>query len=94
MRVAELIDAGFSDLDLDLALFAIRAYARRNFIAHGGTLDLYQSGDFAGLANRIDNDKKLLEDILPGEEKPMVGNWRKLITYFRSSHTRQTGDGE
>lgn len=94
VRVQEIIDAGFSDLDFDLALFAIRAYARRNFIAHGGTLDLDQSNDFAGLANHIDNDEKLLEDILPDEEKPMVGNWRRPLTYFRSSHIRQTGDGE
>ena len=94
VRVQEIIDAGFSDLDLDLALFAIRAYARRNFIAHGGIFDLYQSGDLAGVANRIDNDEKLLENVLPDEEMHMVGHWRRLLTYFRSSHIRQTGDGE
>ena len=96
MRVQEIIDAGFSDLDLDmdLALFAMRAYIRRNFIAHGGTLDLYQSGDFAGLASHIDNCEKLLEDILLDEEMPLIGHWRRLLSYFRSSHIRQTGDGK
>ena len=64
MRIQEIIDAGFSDLDLNLALFAMRAYIRRNFIAHGGTLDLYQVEDFAELASHIDNNEKLLEDIL------------------------------
>ena len=94
VRVQEIIDAGNgTDLDLDLALFAIRAYARRNFIAHAGTLDLVQSSDFAGLANHIDNDDKILEDILPDEEMPMVGYWRRLLTYFRSSHIRHTGNG-
>ena len=94
VRVQELIDVGFSDLDLDLALFAIRAYARRNFIAHGGIIDLYQSNDYAGLANHSDKDEKLLDDILPDEEKPMVGNWRRLLTSYRSLHIRQTGDGK
>lgn len=93
VRVQKIIKAGFTDLDMDLALFAIRSYARRNFIAHGGTLDLDQSNDFAGLANHIDYDEKTLEDVLPDEEKPMVGYWRRLLTYFRSSHIRQTGDG-
>ena len=93
VRVQEIIDAGFTDLDLDLALFAIRSYARRNFIAHGGVLDIDQSKNFAGLANRIDIDDKLLEDILPDEEMPMVGHWRRLLTFFRSTHIRQTGDG-
>ena len=93
VRVQKIIDAGFTDLDMDLALFAIRSYARRNFIAHGGTLDLDQSKDFAGLANHIDIGEKHLEDILPDEEMPMVGYWRRLLTYFRSTHIRQTGDG-
>ena len=93
VRVQKLIiNEGFTDLDMDLALFAIRSYARRNFIAHGGILDLDQSKDLAGLANRIDHDEKILEDILPDEEKPMVGYWRRLLTYFRSTHIRQTGD--
>ena len=93
VRFQKFIDAGFTDLDMDLALFAIRSYARRNFIAHGGTLDLDQSKDFAGLANHIDIGEKHLEDILPDEEMPMVVYWRRLLTYFRSSHIRQTGDG-
>lgn len=94
VRVQEIIDAGFTDLDLDLALFAIRSYARRNFIAHGGTFDLYQSKKFAGLADYIDSDEKLLEDVLPDEEMPMVGHWRRLLMFFRNSHIRQTGGGD
>ena len=93
VRVQHLIKEGHTILDRDLALFAVRSYARRNFVMHGETFDLYQSKGFAGLANYIENDEKLLEDILPDEEKPMVGNWRRLLKFFRDIHIRQTGDG-
>ncbi|KAM0798225.1 hypothetical protein BDR22DRAFT_823574 [Usnea florida] len=76
-----------------LFLFAIRSYARRNFVAHGEIFDLYQSKEFAGLANYLENDEKLLEDVLPDEEKPMAGNWRRLLTFFRDIRIRQTSDG-
>jgi len=94
VRVRELIDAGLTDLDCDLALFAIRSYARRNFIAHGRTYDLDQSEQLAGLASCVDSDDKLLVDILPDEEKPMVGKWRRVLAFYRSTHIRQNGDGE
>ena len=57
VQFQKILDLGFTDLDRDLALFAIRAYARRNFIAHEGMFDLDQSKDFAGLANYVDIDK-------------------------------------
>ena len=34
---------GWENVDLDLALFAAKAYARRNFIAHGKGVDLQKS---------------------------------------------------
>ena len=94
VRVQEIIDSGLTDLDIDLALFAIRSYARRNSIAHGEIFDLYQSKQFAGLADYIDNDEKLLEGLLPDEEKPMLDNWRRLLRFHRSKRIRQTGDGD
>ena len=62
------------ELDIDLALFAIRSYARRNFGSHGEIFDLHQSGSLAGLARYLDDDLKLLENFLPDEEKPMAEN--------------------
>lgn len=76
------------------ALFAARSYARRNFICHGGIFDLFQSNNFAGLAEYIEADDKALEDILPDEEKPMVDKYRKLLTFYRDSHIRKNGQGE
>lgn len=49
VRVQELVHSGVHDLDLGLALFAIRSYARRNFVAHGKIFDLSQSGNLTGL---------------------------------------------
>ena len=69
VRVKQIVDAGTTDLDTDTALLAIRSYARRNFIAHGGLHDMSGSKDSAGLAEYVDNDDKLLEEILPDEEK-------------------------
>ena len=93
VRVQQLIKEGYTILDRDLALFAIRSYARRNFVSHGEIFALHQSKEFAGLANYIENDEKLLEDVLPDEEKPMVGNWRRLLKFYRDLHIRQTSDG-
>ena len=93
VRVQQLIKEGHTILDRDLALFAIRSYARRNFVVHGAIFALHQSKQFAGLANYIETDEKTLEDILPDEEKPMVGNWRRLLKIFRDTHIRQTSDG-
>ena len=94
VEVQKIIDEGLTDLDIDLAVFAITSYARQNFIAHGETDDLSVSKDCTGLAEYIDNDDKLLEDILPDEEMPMVDNWRRLLMIRRKSHTRRAGDGD
>lgn len=60
-RVQLLIGLGHNDVDTDIALFAVRAYARRNCIAHGASYGLDKSGDCAGLALDLDNvDKTLL----------------------------------
>lgn len=93
-RVKEIVDAGTTDLDIDLALFAIRSYARRNVIAHSGLQDRSLSNDSAGLAAYIDNDFKLLEEILPDDEKLMVDKWRRLLLIFRNAHIRQDGGGD
>lgn len=93
-RVKEIVDAGTTDLDTDLALFAIRSYARRNVIAHSGLQDRSLSNDSAGLAEYIDNDFKLLEEILPDDEKLMVDKWRRLLLIFRNAHIRQDGGGD
>ncbi|KAL9070584.1 MAG: hypothetical protein Q9161_004754 [Pseudevernia consocians] len=93
VRVQQLINAGYVILDRDLVLFAIRSYARRNFILHGGIFDLNQFNNFVGLAEYIENDERLLEDILPNEEMPMIGNWRRLLKFYRDLHIRHTSDG-
>lgn len=77
-RVAQLIREGLTTLDLDLALVAIRFYARRNFICHGKIFDLFQSRNFAKPAEYIEVDDKSLDEILPGEEKPQVDNYRTV----------------
>lgn len=51
--VAALVAGGLADLDFDLALFAIRTYARRNALCHGRTEDLSKSGKFANLAEYL-----------------------------------------
>lgn len=66
--------SGTNELDIDLALFAIRSYARRNLVSHGEIFDLRQSGNFAGLAKYLDDDDKLLENVLPDEEKHEADN--------------------
>ena len=40
-RVQQLVELGFTGLGLDIALFAMRLYVRRNFISHGESFDLY-----------------------------------------------------
>ena len=42
--------------------------------SHGEIFDLHQSGNLAGLARYPDDDLKLLENVLPDEEKPMADN--------------------
>lgn len=93
-RVAQLIREGQTTLDLDLALFAIRSYARRNFICHSKVFDLVSSNDFAKLAEHIELDDKFLEDILPDEEKPQVDNYRRLLNFYRDKHIRKDGEGK
>ena len=84
-RAEILTDEGWGDVDLDLALFAVRAYARRNLVAHGRNYDLYQSDRLDELANQIGEDDKNLEILLPDEEKSQVGKYRRLLTLYRDS---------
>ncbi|KAK4693412.1 hypothetical protein P7C71_g3987, partial [Lecanoromycetidae sp. Uapishka_2] len=93
-RVNDLVYEGWNDVDLDLALFSVRAYARRCFVAHGDSFDLFASNRFADLADYIEADDKSLEAILPDEEKPLAGKYRRLLTIYRDRHIRQNDDGE
>ena len=88
-----LDDKGFKDVDVDLALYAIRSYARRNFVCHGQLSDLDQSNDFAGLAKCIVSDDNHLERLVPDEEQPMVGKWRRILTFYGDLHIRQNSSG-
>lgn len=91
--VDQLVRDGETSLDMDLALAAIRFYARRNYICHGRLFDLFKSENFAGLANYIDLDDKRLEELLPDEEKPQVDKYRRMINFYKDSHIRQNGSG-
>ena len=93
-RVKALVDRGWNGLDVGQALFAIRFYARRNFICHGEIFDLFTSKNFAGLAEYIDADVKILEDVLPDEEKPMVDKYRALLTLYKDMHIRKNDQDE
>ena len=93
-RVHQLVQVGF-DLDIDLALHAIRSYARRNFISHGEAREkIARTGsDPSGLVSYLDDADKTLESVLPDEEKPNVGQWRRLLTFYRHLHIRTNEDG-
>ena len=91
--VQKIIDAGTTDLDLDTALLAIRTYARRNFIAHGGLHDMSLVTDSARLTEFVDKDDKLLEEILPDEEKHTVDKWRRILMIYRNTRIRQAEGG-
>ena len=41
----------------------------------------------------VENDDKVLEDILPDEEMPLLGGWKRLFKFYRNLHIRQTSDG-
>ena len=82
VRVVSLVANGLTDLDIDLALFAARTYARRNSLFHGRTFDLFKSGKYAELAECLDMDENYLESLLPDQEKPLVGKYRRLICFL------------
>lgn len=91
----QLVREGHTTLDLELALLAIRFYSRRNLICHGGNFDLYVSKNFAELAKSIEADDKILEEILPDEEKPQVDNYhRRLLNFYRHTKIRKNGEGK
>ena len=46
------------------------------------------------LAEYVDKDDKLLEEVLPDEEKPMVGNWRRLLMIRRNTRLGQIHDAD
>ena len=94
LRGKELNDKGIADLDIDLALYAIRSYATRNSIFHGQIFDLDQSQNFAGLAECIAADEKHLEYVVPDGDQPMVGKWRRILTLYRDLHIRKDGNGD
>ena len=83
---------GMTDVDLDLALFAIRTYARRNSLFHGKSIDLLKSKRFAELARYLDLEESHLEGLLPDKEKASADKYRRLIKHFRSSSICLEGD--
>ena len=93
-RVEQLVREGYTTLDLELAVFAIRFYSRRNLICHGRSFDLYASENFAELAKSIEADDKTLEEILPHEEKPQFDNYRRLLNFYRKTHIRKNDEGK
>ncbi|KAL9123706.1 MAG: hypothetical protein Q9217_006890 [Psora testacea] len=93
-RVNDLVDEGWNDLDLDLALFSVRAYARRCFVAHGDAYDLSASKKFADLADYLEADDNSLESLLPDEEKPLVDKYRRLLTLSRDVTSERTSMSE
>ena len=92
-RVNDLVSEGWDDVDFDLALFAVRAYARRCFVAHGGAYDLFASKNFAKLAKYLEADDNSLEAVLPDEEKPQVDKFRRLLNFYRDRHIRRDDNG-
>ena len=90
--VQQLVDLGFTDLATDPALFAIKSYARRNFIVHGEAYNKFKSERFSVLAKYLDRDDNDLEDVLPDEELPMAGKWWRLLRFYKDVHIRH-GEG-
>lgn len=90
----QLVREGHTTLDLDLALVAIRFYARRKFICYGRIFVLYASENFAGLANYIETDDKALGEILPDEEKSQEDKYRRLLNFYRNLHIRIDDEGK
>ena len=74
------------DLDLVLALFAIRTYARRNSSFHGNSFDLFKSGKYAELAEQLDLDENNIESLVADGERPLVDKYRRLICFHRDYH--------
>ena len=84
-RVETLFAQGMTDLDTDLALFAVRTYVKRNSLFHGRTYDLFKCGRFAQLADQLDLDDENLAGLLPDKEKPLVDKYRRLIRFNKES---------
>ena len=68
----------------------MRAYARRNLIAHGENFDPFTSERFEELANHIEDDNKNLESLL-FDKKFLVDEYRRLLILYRNSHIRMKG---
>ena len=90
-RVETLFAQSMTDLDTDLALFAVRTYVKRISLFHGRTYDLFKSGRFAELADQLDLDDKNLAGLLPDKEKPLVDKYKRLIR-FNQEYRRCTDD--
>ena len=80
-------------VDTDLALFAVRTYAKRNSLFHGRTFDLFMSERYAELALQLDIDDKNLESLLPDKERNLVDKYRSLISLHREIRIRKDRSG-
>ena len=92
-RVNDLQVDGWDDLDMEIALLAVRSYARRNFVAHSKAYDLNTSKNFQELGQYLEDVDKHLEAILPDEEMPLVDKYRRILAMYRDKHIRKE-DGE
>ncbi|KAL6718402.1 hypothetical protein ACLMJK_004491 [Lecanora helva] len=71
-RAATLTALGWGKVDIDIALFAIRAYARRNYIAHGKTRPLLAEKEYSRFVECPEADRQALTSILHKEERQMA----------------------
>ena len=78
-RVKFLLDEDQGDVDLYITLFAVRAYVRKNLVAHGRNFNLYQSGRFDDSACQVEEGDKNLESLFPDQERSQVGKYRRLL---------------
>ena len=87
--VNDLQVAGWNDLDMEIALLAVRSYARRAFIAHSKAYDLDTSNNFQEIGQYLEDVDKQLEVVLPDEEMALVDKYRRIIAIYRDKHIRK-----
>ena len=76
-------------MDLEIALLAVRSYARRNFVCHSKVFDLDASKNFRALGQYLEEVDKQLEAVLPDEERPLADKYRRIIAVYRDQHIRK-----
>ena len=85
--VETLQDDGWSNLDLETAIFGMRIFVRRNSVCHGETENLHKSGNASGLDRFLAKELQHFEKFLPDGEAKLTDKYRKLLTLFRDWHS-------